>query len=113
MRARTLQRIWNKFHIAIGIGFAVAILLLCSRMLYLAYSKQPILAVARYVGWVIYDSHPRWFVTSVFAYCLILVLSLIWAIAGVAVWRRERAMEQRRRTAPPLEHAIRSDVNSR
>jgi len=82
-------------------------------MLYVAYTDHTILSLSHYVGWVTYESHPRWFVISVVAYTVILALALVGTILGVAVWRRERAMEQRRRTVPALDNAIRSDVNTR
>jgi hypothetical protein len=111
--ARAVQRFLDRLYIAIGILFAIAIPVLCGRMLYVAYTDHTVLTLSRYVGWVTYQSHPHWFVISVMAYTVILALSLVWAIVIVASWRREHAMEQRRRTAPALDNAIRSDVNSR
>lgn len=106
-------RLRSTIAVAANVLFTGAICLLCGRMLYVAFAEQTTLALSRYVGWITYQSHPRWFVVSVVAYTLLLTLSFLWALACVLSLRREHTIDQRRRTAPPLDNAIRSDVNSR
>jgi hypothetical protein len=106
-------RVMERFRIAIGVLLAIAIPLLCVRLLYVAYTDRTILALFRGVGWVTYESHPGWFVYSVITYSFGLALSLVLTVLTVVLWRREHALEQRRRAAPQLENSIRLDVNSR
>jgi TRAP-type C4-dicarboxylate transport system permease small subunit len=111
--ARAWQRMRDRFSTALGILFGIAIPLFCGWMLYLAYAEHTTMAPSRHVGWVTYQSDPGWFVTAVIAYGFALAVSLVLEILILAAWRRGRALEQRRRTAPPLDTAIRSDVDSR